>query len=630
MLIVLTALAFLFLGREIALRLWEDDRPSFYEFTTYATAIGMCAWLASLWAIALLHWMVEPVLIARTCVALGLAAWWAITRRAGPPPGATRDRALLIFVGAWVLFILWRGWLLPPVSHDALAYHLPKAVLFARAGGYRWFSFLDARIRNIPANYEMLLAENIVLQHRDTITEWISTLFYVLFVFGTAAIAERWWKSRATIVAVFAAGVPVALLHSGAHKNDLMTGFFIVAGLVAGGRFVSTADRRALVLAVIVFAAAVGTKPQAAAVAIALAICVAVSAMARPAVREALASTFGKVAIVAVFAFLFLGGAVYISNLINERAVIGVDSTAKHETVIAYGDWPNLWQGPYVLLAGPFAPKANALYVPWASQPWFWRRYELFFSHLGIPFALCALALPFALFILRRRATAEMVVVTAAVAAAFALMLPVNFQPHGMFSISLPRYALFIVPVVFGWTIAPLERRAAKALAAIAVVALVAYSIDAARNDAFAPWAYVKFVIQHPHTRQVPFDPYRAAEVADRMAGQHDRIAIDAAFGTWIHPAFGVELARPVDFIPQGEGPPRIPVDADWVVIDRGWKILWEHPAFRDLSQARTFLVRGQPGPEDTRVLRYLQGDRRFRLVFYNPVWNQAVFRRIR
>ena len=149
---------------------------------------------------------------------------------------------LLLFILAWVFFILWRGWLLPPVSHDALAYHLPKAVLFARAHGYEPLSYLDARIRNIPSSYEMLLAENIVLQHRDTITEWISTLFYVLFVIASAAIAERWWKSRATIVALFAAGVPVALLHSGAHKNDLMTAFFIVAALVACGRYISERD----------------------------------------------------------------------------------------------------------------------------------------------------------------------------------------------------------------------------------------------------------------------------------------------------------------------------------------------------------------------------------------------------
>jgi len=267
--------------------------------------------------------------------------------------------------------------------------------------------------------------------------------------------------------------------------------------------------------------------------------------------------------------------------------------------------------------------------VPWAERPWFWRRYELFFSHLGIPFALCAIAMPFAIFALRRRANVEAFAITVAALAAFAIMLPVNFQPHGMFAISLPRYALFLAPIVFAWTIAPLTRFH-NAIASIGVAALAFYAVDNVRNDAFAPWAYVQFVEQHPKSRQVPFDPYRAAEVADRNAAPRDRIALDAAFGTWIHPAFGAELERPVDFIPQGDGPPLIRDDADWVVIDRGWKILWEHPQFRDLSQARNFLVRGQPTLEDTRVLRYLDNDKRFRRVFYNSTWNQAVFQRIR
>lgn len=623
MLLVLTAFAFLFLGRELALRLWRDELPGRYELTTYATAIGICLWLASLWAIALLQAMYEPVLVARTLVALGMGLWLALTRRVAPPSTALRERALVVaLVALWVLFILWRGWLLPPVTHDALAYHLPKAVLWARAGGYRWLSFLDVHIRNLPSNYEMLLSETIVLQHRDTITEWISTLFYVLFAISCAAIAERWWKRNAATVVLFAAGIPVALLHSGAHKNDLMTAFFIVAGLIAAGRFIAIRDRRALFLCVIVFATAVGTKPQAGAIAL----CLAPALVWRSKPKMLI-----DAAIIGVVAFILLGGAVYISNAMNSHTLIGVQSSVQRDTVIAYGDWRNLWQGPYVLIAAPFATKAFGLNVPWESRPWFWRRYEIFFSHLGLPFAICAIALPIAMFVLRRRATIEAWLITAACIVGFAIMLPVNFPPHGMYDISLPRYSLFIVPIVFGWTIAAIDGTVAhRVLIAIGAIAFVAYAIDMAAHDAFAPWAFVRFVQQHPKTRQVPFDPYRAAEVVDRRAGPHDRIALDAAFGTWIHPAFGAELDRPIDFILPGDGPPQIRSDAQWVVIDRSWHIFWDRPEFKDLSQARMFLLRGKPLPEDTRVLRYLYADRRFRLLFYNPTWNQAVFQRIR
>ncbi len=611
MLLVLTAFAFLLLGRELSIRWWRDQPIPLYESMTYTAVIGLTAWLASLWSIALLHAMTEAVLVGRTVAALVVGVALAVKRGARRIEWNTFTVAVWSVIAMWIVFILWRGWLLPPVSHDALAYHLPKAVLFARARGYEFLSFLDPHLSTIPANYEMQLSEAIVLAHRDTITEWISTLYYVLFVIASAAIAERWWKTRADLVALFAAGIPVALLHSGAHKNDLMTAFFIVAALVASCRFIADVDLRALLIASAAFAAAIGTKPQAAIVAV----CIAPFLIWRARRRQ--------VAIAAIFsivALLLMGGAVYVSNVLHPT----------HGGEIQYGDWSNLWQGPYVLLAAPFAPNRLELPVPWAAHPWFWRRYELFYSHLGIPLALCAVAAPFAMFALRRRAPREAFAATAAVLVAFAIMLPVRFQPHGLYAISLPRYALFVVPFVFAWTVGVFRGRAAIIAAVIGAVALAAYAVDNTRNDAFAPWDYVRFVLQHPGTRQVPFDPMRAAEVADRHAGQHDRIALDAAFGTWIYPAFGVELARPVDFIPPGDGPPLIRVDTDWVVIDRQWNILWENPNYRDLSQARTFMVRGQPSAADTRVLRYLRNDSRFRLVFYNPRWNQAVFQRIR
>ncbi len=614
MLIVLTALAFFFLGRELSLRWWRDEPVPFYERVTYASVVALTLWLASLWTLALLHAMTQWLLLARTAVVLLAAIVLFAKRRTRPTQADWREKALWLVVIPWLAFIAWRGWLLPPVNHDALAYHLPKAVLFERAAGWDDLAYLGAHIATIPANYEMLLAETVALERADTLTEWFSTLFYILFAVASAAMAERWWKSRATLVAIFAAGIPVALLHSGTHKNDLMTAFLIVAGLVAAGRFITTSDRRALLMMVVAFAAAVGTKPQAALVAVGLA-----PVILWRATKRQLAEAVGA----SVVAFLLLGGVVYVSNFVTGSQPAG-------DSVVLYGDWSNLWQAPYVLLAAPFAPNAFELPVPWESRPWFWRRYEVFFSHLGIPLALCAVALPFAAFALRKRATNESKIITVASLLAFAVMLPVIFEPHGLYAISLPRYALFVVPIVLGWTIAALPARAAIAASALAVVSFSAYAIDLVRNDVFAPLPYIQWAREHPGTRVVPFDPYRAASVADRRAGPGDRIAIDAAFGSWIHPAFGAELSRPVDFIPPGDGPPLIREDADWVIIDRAWDMIWEHPDFRDLSQARDFLVRGSTAPADERVMRYLRGDSRFRLVFYNPKTYQAVFQRVR
>jgi hypothetical protein len=622
-LIVVTAAAFLLLGREISLRAWPALGA--FERACFAAAAGMVLWIGTIWVFAVFHLMTPVVMVLRTVAVAAAAAilWFRSARRDAAPLRAGRPPAL-VFIAAgpvvlWLAFVLYRGAILPPVSHDALAYHLPKAILFERADGYEFLADLDARIRNIPANYELLLTDAIVSTGSDGLTEWISTLLYVLFVVAAAALAERWWKSpkAAVVVGLFASGVPVALLHSGAHKNDLMVSFFIVAALVAAGRWIERREFATLMLVIVSFAAAIGTKPQAAGVAL----CVAPFVIWKMSLRQVVMG-----AGIAVAAILLLGGAVYLYNFANERDVIGVGGIREASTVIAYGDWPNLWQAPYVLLAAPFAPHPRELPVPWEADPWFWRRYEVFFSHLGVLFSLCAVVAPVMMF--RFRGNRERAAITIAAVAAFVLMLPVQFLPHGMFAISLPRYALFMVPVLFSWAVGPLERFALP-LAGLGAAVFVWYAIDNARNDTFAPFEYVKWIRQHPGNRSIPFDPFRAASVADRRAGPDDTIAIDAAFGTWIYPAFGAELTRPVKFIAAGAGPPHIPQDAQWVVVDRGYSSIWEHPDFRDLSQARQFLVRGKPKPEELRVLNAMRADERFETVFYNPITNQAVFRRI-
>ena len=630
MLLLATVAAFVLLGHEICRRVWVDGVGSF-ERASYSGLIAVLLWIGTLWITAISHIMTAPVLLARTAIAGGIALWlWRLrtkgTERAAPHsvPGATAATILLVAVPLviWSVFILWRGVIIPPVSHDALSHHLPKAVFFSRAAGYEHLSFLDARIRNIPANYELMLAETLLIEGSDEVTEWLSLLFYLLLFVGSAALCERWWRTApagSAVVGLLVAGVPVAQLHSGAHKNDLLTAALIVGALVLAGRWLTAREPAAALMMVTVFAAAVGTKPQAAAVAV----------CAAPVLLRGLsAKVLSSVVVVGVVAFLLLGGYVFVSNVVNERAVIGVSGSHGKDTVVAYGDWANVWQAPYVLLAAPFVGTTYQLPVPWAEAPWFWRKYELFFSHLGIPFALCAIATPFVMAMVR--GNVERVAVTAVAFFSLLLMLPVDFRPHGMFTISLPRYALFVVPVVFGWTAGPLLRgRLILPLAVIAMFAFSAYAMDNAENDTFAPMEYVRWAKKNPGTRVVAFDPNRAASLVDRRAGPHDAVAIDGGYGTWIHPAFGRDLQRPVHILSRRIGPVEIPQDAQWVAIDRSYASIWEHPDFKDLSQARQFLVRGKPKPEDMRVFEALRQNPRFELVVYNRTTNQAVFRRI-
>jgi hypothetical protein len=629
--VLVSAAIFYLAGDALRRRIWRADVFFPFERICLSASIGLVLWLGSSWVLALTHAMTKTFLAARVIVVVLLIVWLYRPRLRRPKIDINAIAFLPLL--CWTLFVLWRGAILPPVSHDALAYHLPKAVFMARDAGYEHRPDLNPAIRTLPVNYELMLAEPIVWEGVDDHTEWVSIPFFLFFIVACGALAERWWKRSGlgpAAVVILSAGLPVVLLHSGAHKNDLMIVSFVVASLVAAGRWITDRDAWALALCIATSCAAIGTKPQAGIVALCLAPFLATRLDLRLALRF-VAITAG--------AFLLLGGVVFVSNLVHEGSLLNArQSDGRMLEIAPYGDWTTLWQGPWVLLAAPFSRDPRSLWVPWEEHAWFWRRYEIYFSHLGAIFALCAIAAPFALLWCRGLAPEgqrERRSITVAAFVAFVLILPVGFLPHGLYTISLPRYALFIVPIVFGWTIAPwfvrLEQRS-KVIASIALfVSAALFTINALEygaKDAFAPIEYVRWARAHPGMRTVAFDPYRAASVADRAAGPNDRLAIDAEFGTWIHPAFGGGLTRPVDLIPAGTDL-RLADDVKWVVIDRAYRIVWGHPAFRDLSQASRYLLRGQPSADDLRIFNALQRDPRFRLVFYNPRMLQAVFRRV-
>jgi hypothetical protein len=636
MILLLTACALVVIAVEMTSAAWprtSANPPGPLERATYVAAIATCLWIATTWILALSHLLMYTALAIRAGTLAAIAAFLLIRRLRHARRVTKVGRGAIVFILAiapillWSETMLWRGAIVPPLSHDALSYHLPKAVFFARAEGFRYLAELDPRQRNIPANYELLLAEMIATQHRDTFTEWPSVAFYLLFVLASGGLAEQWRRESRTaglIVMLFASAIPVAMLHSGAHKNDLFVAFTMVAALVCAGRWIARTELPALRLLIAVLALGLGTKPQVAT----LAVCLAPFVL-YPLLRGRRLKVLFTHSVFALIAFVLLGGSVYFVNWIHEHSMMG--TTPDAESVVTFGDWRNLWEGPYILLAAPFSRSAGALDVPWESQPYFWRRHEIYFSHLGIPFAICAIALPFAIWLQRnQKQWRERLPATLAAFAAFVLMLPVVFRPHGMYAISLPRYVLFLVPVVFSWTVGALavdERRSAG-LWIVGAVILLSYGIDTLINDRFCPLDYVLWAREHPGTREIPFDSTRAASAVDRLAGPNDKIAFDATYASWLHPAFGAALTRPLYLIPEGSGPPLIPDDAKWVVIDRSWNIIWGQTGMKNLTEYGS-LGRGTPKPEDLRVRRALLRDRRFKLVYWRPGLNQLVFQRI-
>jgi tetrahydromethanopterin S-methyltransferase subunit D len=624
-------------------RLDGPDDLHVTELLTGGAIAGLGGWLAIHWALAITKTLVRAS-AAAVAIAFVLAAV-VVAIRVAPRVRALevpRDTVIalgfLVPVLCWTIFILWRGTVVPPLNHDALAYHLPKAVLMMRAHGFERFVAPDTRVGGLPANYELLLTDVLILGGSDRITEWIGTASYLLFLLAAAAVAQRWRTGPAgSIAAVLAtASAPLVLLHSGADKNDLLVAWLGAAALLFGARWCTRGGRMSAALAMLAAVLAAGTKPNAGAFVLAL-LPFALWRIVRLLRERRLALRDGAItAVFAVGIVLLCGGWSYLSSFFASPASTGAASVAPAMVSMQYGDWFNLWQFPWLLATIPFHPQ-NGVWVPWAGEYWFWPHYELFWSHYGFAFTAALLLLPLAFWRFRsldgERAT-ERRIATAAGLIAVAIMLPVVSRPIGFYG-TYPRYLLAVLPLVHCWTIAPIAsalwaRRRTLAYGALGVLTavFVYYAAMCAEYDRFTPMEFVAWAARNPGTRAIPFMGGRAASVVDRRAGPHDMIAVEGSFETWVYPAYGAKLSRPVVFLPPDAMPADVPGEANWVIIDRSWHTIWAS-TMRDMGDGWKQLANGKALPEDVRFYELLRKDPRFELVYRSDRFNQAVFRRV-
>ena len=225
LLFVLTVAAFLLFGCGIALRLWSDesgDAPHALERVLAAVTIAVAAWLAIDWVLALTHTLTRTVLIWRMVVVLVIGVALVVSRRRALPRVVKLSRkwlVLIVPVTLRLVFIVWRATITPPLSHDALSNHLPRAVLYGRLHGFEDLTLLSPAFRDMPANYELLLADIILLERHDRHTEWLSTFCYVAVLLAGGALAWRWWRTtEVTILSTIAlAAAPV--IHPAARSR---------------------------------------------------------------------------------------------------------------------------------------------------------------------------------------------------------------------------------------------------------------------------------------------------------------------------------------------------------------------------------------------------------------------------
>jgi len=603
---VVVCVALYLVGESVARRLFARDgcEAGTAERIAAASVIGIALWLAVLWCLAIAHRLNRVSLIV-AAVAFCVAALFAI-RGLRPRDLSRWTAAALLPIALWTMFILWRSAVVPPQNHDAMTYHLPKAVLMLQAEGFERFDSPDVRIVAFPSNYELLLTSVLVLERSDQLTEWIGTAFYLLFLVCVAMVAERWWGGGPHVVAcvLAAAGVPILLLHSGADKNDVMTAVFACGALFWAAQWCVARGAAALILAALCGAIAVGTKPTAGGIAPALAPFLIVAVVRRrPSLRHvALTAAF------CVAAFLLLGGWVFVSNAMAPAPLdYEGEGLVGGMVVMPFANWAYLWQIPLALVRVSLGLRG----------PVFWPRYNVFNSHFGVLVALSILFLPIAIWRFRgegdRALRNERLIATAAAILSVLVLYP--FLPSHIFA-AAARYSVVVVPFVVGWSVAAPLRKLPSGVMVVIMAGLIAAfgfaAVDVAWHDTFVPPAYLRWAVEHPGTRRPSRYMLRAASAADAIAGPNDTAAFLGGADGWLYPLYGRQFTRRVRHLRYAARMQDVPTDAKWLVIDREPQLPGRPPTEADVRLMNEALATG-----------------RFRSVYYDRMHNQAVLERI-
>ncbi|HSY20807.1 MAG TPA: hypothetical protein VK841_01765 [Polyangiaceae bacterium] len=627
----------------------DDTATSLLDGACATAILAFATWIATSWALALPHWLSRPTLVAAGLLELVIGGFILVragalrSREIGTFDRVTAAVSLIALspVVLWIAFVAWRGTVLPVYNHDALAYHLPKAVLLIGGHGFHAPDVPEARIATWPWNYELLLADTMILTGGDHATAALSTLAYFLFVLFAARIASSWWGwgAHAPVAASIAAATPIAVLHSGLHKNDLLMAVFALASLVWSARWLARGCRASAVLAVVALLLAIGTKVSGFFVVAAVAPILLFGLFGRRAQRprlsgrELMVAAGGSVALA-----LALGGWPYVDNLLRIHRLA---SPPQMTGGAGYGDGSNIWTYTVLAFLRPFEGEGG-VWNPFRGETWWWLSNDVWMSHFGALISVLAAGLVPCVLLFRKRgsrmARLERAAASLGALALYVITLPTQMRPVGFFA-TFGRYVLFIVPVVVAWTVSPLlvavaqragAMRAPVLLAAAAgsfawaVYIMLAFGV----HDAYAPIEWVAHMLNHPEDR-VPFvRQNRAASVFDAVADSKQICAIDVGYDTWIYPAYGADWTRKVEFLRPAAGEIAIPDDAGWVIVDRSWNVFFGNPGFVDMGQARNFLGRGEPTREDLKVYRQLRRDPRFVLVYDDRSQNQALFRR--
>ena len=389
-------LSFLLAGTAGARRIGpvgEGDRGArLLEAAVVASLLALAFAVATSWALAFAGllgrgWIVAAAapFFAASLPMMRAAARSDVWRRTfALPPMWGPPVASLALVAAWTAFVLWRGTVVPPYNGDALSYHLPRAAIFVQSRGFTVPQTPEGRLASWPCDYELLLADAIALAGDDTLAGWVGTAAFVAFLLTGAALVARWWGwgKHVVLSVVLVASTPIGIIHSSAHKNDLMQCTLTLAAAIFVEPWVRRGSGRALALCALAALLALGTKLQGLAVCAVLAPLVAWGAW-RHRARLGAGSVLAFLGACAAGVVL-LGGVVYAVNLARFHTL----AIPPDQKGAGWGAWQNFALYPYLAIAGPLTPRPNWLWVPWKHAYWWTPENDVFFAGIGPIFAV--------------------------------------------------------------------------------------------------------------------------------------------------------------------------------------------------------------------------------------------------
>jgi hypothetical protein len=625
-------------GAALARKLSSDDDGG-WERALRAAVAALAAWVAVSWVLALTRTFTTFTIIG-AAVSAAVSGGFMLVRsgRRAKDERAISPSILAVVLPLllWVLYVGFRATVIPIGNHDAIAYHLPRAVLFLVDHGYRWAPDIgEPRLSKFPADYELLVSNVLGATGSDHGTILVGLLGYLGVCLVGGAACARFSRSGLAplLTCALVAATPMALLHGGAHKNDALFAFFAAAAVHWLAPFAFRGRLADGLYGVTALALALGTKPHGA----------LLGGLAAPLLALGLwrlRSARGRLLVLGhgVVAALLLGGCVIVENVVRGGELGLSMRTLQTPAGSMYGDWANVWRFPVTILAAPFTSSGNSLWVPWSPDRYWWGEFDLFFGDYGALFTICVLLLPVLAWKAGGACTdkKERVVALGVLLVLVMAMLPVRARPYGMF-MQQARYFLAIVPFVYAWAVSAaleLARPNEKAGVVLLVLAggwFVWNAQRIARKDGNQPLDLVLEAAVAPEPlREPPVQLYhrRVGYLVDRVAGPRDVVAVDLGYDTWLYPMFGADFRRPLRLLSSGSA---IPPEAAWVAIDRGHQeIFFVHPKFEDLSRPMLakYWGRGKLDPSNLELYERMKTNPDFDLVYDDRSRNQALFRR--